>query len=227
MVKKTGNRRVRRRNNRPRRRATRMSSQPPLLPFNRILGNSVFRSSTRHDLTNDSFLGLDYHTQTIVSGYPQVVAAYKEMRVVRVNVWAYTTLSTASPGIMTMITVPLGLAQKRSTVILAAASPGAITRKVWQPLRGCYFPTEPTERDWLPIDTQHIVFSLEFYLHGLKDDKDNDITTEIVVVLDAHVLLRGQRNGVQGAPPVERYCRLVAPTTCPGFEELTIEQASP
>lgn len=168
------------------------------------MSNAVFRSSHMHELKPDTYLSLVFRTQTLVSGYPQVVAAFKEIKVLKVKVWAYTSLSTSSPGTLTMITCPMGLAQKNSTQKLAVAAPGAITRKIWQPLHGVYFPTEPSERDWLPIDTQHLVFDLEFFPWNIPVPAElNEVQyAQIQIIVDAHVMLRGQRNGVLGTAPI-------------------------
>lgn len=128
--------------------------------------------------------------------------SFKEMKVVRVKIWAYTTLPTSASGIITMITSPADLSQKKTTAVLAAAAPGAITRKIYQPLRGVWFPTEPSERDWLTIDNSKLLFTVQFFPSNLPKSDSTTAANGLTIIIDAHVQLRGQLNGVKGTDPL-------------------------
>lgn len=194
-----------------------MTNSPPLLPFNRKLVNTTFRGSAIKGIEENNVLNVVFTTQTIIAGYPQVVAAFKEMKILRAKVWAYTTLSAAASGTITMITCPPELAQSKTTAEFVAAAPGAITRKVWQPLHGVYYPTEPTERDWFDIGSTHSVFVVQLFPKDLPKSDSTTPKNEVQFVWDVHVQLRGQKNGVTQHTPdcyYEQYA-----TTSPASEE--------
>lgn len=200
-----------------------MTTSPPLLPFNKKLVNSTFRGSAIKGLTENSALTVEFTTQTIISGYPQVVSAFKEMKIIRAKVWAYTTLSTTATGTITMITAPPELVQSKTTAVFAAAAPGAITRRVWQPLHGVYYPTEPTERDWFDIGSTHKVFSVQFFPKDLPKTDSVAAAVEIQLVWDVHVQLRGQKNGVSLSPDAFQESYVMAPSE-EAFEKLNMDE---
>lgn len=202
----TRTKRTPRSNARRRRGSARLTATPPLLPFNRKAVNSTFRSAITQSISNNSFLTLSFYTKTLVEGYPHVFESFKEMKVVRVKIWAYTTLPTSASGIITMITSPADLSQKKTTATLAAAAPGAITRKIYQPLRGVWFPTEPSERDWFPIGNDStkdkLLFTVQFFPSNLPKTDSTTAAHGLTLIIDAHVQLRGQINGVTGTDPL-------------------------
>lgn len=200
-----------------------MTTSPPLLPFNRRLVNSTFRGSALKGIQDGAITTVSFNAQTIIAGYPQVVSAFKEMKILRVKVWAYTTLSSAAAGTITMITCPVDLIQPRTTAVFAAAAPGAITRKVWQPLHGVYYPTEPSERDWFDIGSTNAVFAVQLFPKDLPKSDSTGPAYEIQLIWDAHVQLRGQKNGVQQNAPESHIERYVDVPTEEQFEKLNMD----
>lgn len=194
------NRKVKRRAPRtPRRRnrQRRMTAAPPLMPFNRSLMNTTLRGSSVKTFASSALLTLDFTTDVIFSAYASLVNAFREVKVQRVKVWVYTSLSSSSSGLATMIVAPKDEINAAESLATVTSSPGAITRKIWQPFHGVYYPTEPDERNWFTTSDKRHLFVLQFYAQDLPPVNSANEKRELQIVWDAHVRFRGQSSSTK------------------------------
>lgn len=179
---------------------------PPLQPFNKKLMNTVVRGCVFKTIQESSLLVIDFTVQAVISSYPQLTSCFKEIRIKRVNVWMYTTLSAASSGTITLAVCPKDEINPSATPVTLATTPGSITRRVWQSLHAMYYPTEPDERNWFPIKQDKHLFVVQIIGKDLPKPGNsiNPDVLDVQIVWDAHVELRGQAI-VKGILPSRTY----------------------
>lgn len=171
-----------------------MTSAPPLQNFNKILSNTVLRGSSSDKIQVSSLVAIDFTKSNLFADYSSLAAAYKECKIKKVCVWVSTNLSATSPGLWTSIVAPVDEINGKDTYSMLSASPGSYTRKIFQPLHGVYYPTEPAERNWFDTKSKDYLFTLQVMTSEMPPN--NSIKYDpiyIQVIWDAHILFRGRR----------------------------------
>lgn len=176
---------------RRRRSVARMTTAPPLQSFNKQLMNTVLRGSVTKGISNNSLLVVDFSVKELMSSYSQLPALFSEFKIQRVKVWAYTTLSTASSGVATLLVAPSDEVSQKITSDQLASSPGAITRRIWQPFHCNYYPTSPSEREWFGSDLNRQLLTLQFLARDIPTPSDAVTKNELQIIWDVHVRCRG------------------------------------
>lgn len=184
-----------------RRHVARMTAAPPLLNFNKQLMDTVIRGTKTFRLKPNQInvTGLlytqrrrfNFTIKSLISGYSHLVDVFSEFKIVKVRVWAYTTLSTSAPGIATMVVTPSDYIPKSTSYEQLTVIPGAITRRIWQPLHSVYYPTSPSERNWFPSSETKVLFSLLFMARDIPPPDSTAYENELQVIWDVHLRCRG------------------------------------
>lgn len=179
-----------------------ISSLPPLQPFNKSLVNTVLRTSIVKELQADSFQVVDFTVKDVFANYPQLVACFKEVKIGRVRVWVTPTLSTSSAGVYTLCVCPKAEIDPKTDFAGLSATPGCITRKVFQTSHAVYYPTEPDERNWFMLGDSKHLFVVGLMCTGLDKTNGVDQTKmKYMITCDAHVRFRGRTTVTQAPEP--------------------------
>lgn len=188
--------------NRPSRRRTRhrVAASPPLINFNKTLMNTVIRASSTKGIQESNLETLIYSVNNLISGYPQLVSTFKEIKIKRVNVWTMSTCSTAASGSITMLVAPTAEVNSTETWDQLTVTPGASTKRIWQTVRGVYYPTEPDERNWMPISSKKPMFTVLLMVKDIPADNSVSSKCEVQVITDVHVVVRGRAAVKAGNP---------------------------
>lgn len=174
-----------------RRSVARMTAAPPMLNFNKQLMNTVIRGSKVVAFKSGDLVRHQFTFKTILEAYPQLPAVFSQFKIQRVKVWAYTTVSTSSAGIGTLMTVPIKEAEAKYSYEQLTATPGAITRRIWQPFHTCYYPTSPSEREWFGNGVSRQLFEVLFCAKDVPPPDATTWSTELQIIWDAHIRCRG------------------------------------
>lgn len=170
-----------------------MSSLPPPIPFNNLKCNTVLRGSSTKKIQENVLVVADFSVAAIISGFPQIVAVFKEIKISKVKVWLVTTLSTSSSGVISFAITPKDMVNAKDTYAGFSCTPGVMTRKSFQTLHGQYHPTEPDERNWFPINSTRQLFTAQIFAKDLPtSNSTNDTAVEVQLIWDAHVMFRGR-----------------------------------
>lgn len=113
---------------------------------------------------------------------------FHEIRVKRVNFWFISKLPITEPGLNAMAIFDNNQeALKVISYPVVAACPGSDTRRVYQTLCGTWYPTEPSDRNWRPIDDTPFC---QIYIATSRERQPSN-TILGAIIADAHVSLRG------------------------------------
>lgn len=169
-----------------------MSSLPPPLSFNGLKCNTTFRSSILLQIQDNSLLAHDFSIKDLSKSYPQMISCFKEVKIMKVKFWLVTTLSAASSGVISFCVTPKDMVNSKDSYANFSCTPGAMTRKSYQTLHGMYFPTEPDERNWFPIDSTKHLLTLQIFGKDLPKSSGTDTSVEVQIIYDAHLAFRGK-----------------------------------
>jgi len=202
-----------------RRRMSRKTALPPLVPFNRCLMNTVLRGVATKKFEVNSLLAVDFATTAIFGAYSQLISSFREVKIMKVRVWITTSFNASSSGQFVMITCPKDELDSHGKFDTLASTPGAIIRKVYQPAYGIYYPTEPSERDWFLTSSakQLFVVLLLFKDVAKQNGVNPDPPLEFTLTWDAHVKFRGKAKGSSSSID----CRDLS--NDPDFEKINID----
>lgn len=168
-----------------------MQNLPPPLPFNGLRSNTVLRGSVLLKIQENSLVVNDFTVVTALGGYPQLKSCFREIKVLMVKVWLVTTLPTSSSGVISLCVAPKDMINTKDTYAGFSCTPGVMTRKSYQTLHGKWYPTEPDERNWFPVDADKHLFAIQIFGKDLPK-VGTSTEVEVQIIYDAHVLFRGR-----------------------------------
>lgn len=121
---------------------------------------------------------------------------FNEFRVKRINFWFLSKLAVTETGLNAFCVVDEGLA-KLAKVDFASVScmPGSDVKRAYQTLVATWYPTEPVDRDWKPIDNNAFC---SMYFATTRPAAEGCIDGSIIA--DAHISLRGIDNPRKSHP---------------------------
>lgn len=175
-----------------------ITSYPPLVSFNKQLLNTTLRFTSTGSFQVDSLIAHDFTVKTLFTGYPQLVSCFKELKIIRAKVWITPAAGMNSAGFYTICVTPHDLINPSETFTGLSSNPGSMTRKVFQPLHGSYFPTEPDERNWFPASSDKHLFVVQLMANSLDaSGSTNQTKIAYQLVCDVHMRFRGRVSTVK------------------------------
>lgn len=175
-------------------RRQRFPNLPPLQSFNKQLMSTTIRTSFHRELQENSLDVYDFSTTNLFASYPQLKACFREVKVLSSKVWVIPSAGTSSAGLYTILIQPKDEISNTNDFAGLCDTPGAVTRKVYQPTHAKYYPTEPDERNWFTTSDDKHLFTLQAMAIDL--DKSNSVKVaaklSIQVIYDTQIRFRGR-----------------------------------
>lgn len=129
---------------------------------------------------------------TTLVGEPwnQLSKIFAEIKVSRINVYLYTrNTNLSSVGIHTLVVSDTDeIYDLKRDFISTSSAPGAVTRRITQPLHGSWFPTEPSDREWALYNSKSTYLDVAYSVDGAILPLDFDI------FFDVHCHFRGLKH---------------------------------
>lgn len=150
------------------------------------------RTVVKHTFTSNQYNAKWTPSLNTLVGNPwdSLSKLFAEIKILRVNIYLYAkSISYQSVGIHTLVvTDKHEICETDRDFISTSSSPGAVTRRITQPLHGSWFPTEPTDRDWMPFNAKSDVLDVAYATDGITLPMDFDL------FFDVHCRLRGLKH---------------------------------
>lgn len=129
-------------------------------------------------------------TTLIGNPWKPLANLFAELKVLRVNVYLYTrNTSLSSVGIHSLVVADKDeVYDVARDFISTSSTPGAVTRRITQPLHGTWFPTEPSDRDWTLFNDATTYLDVVYAVDGAT------LPLEFDLFFDVHCRFRGLKH---------------------------------
>lgn len=145
------------RNKRPRRmrrnvRRRTLSAAPPRLSLSANTRRLVIPYATNlSDTTFNFFTSLNINALLSYSPNLGFALAYSEIKLHRVRVWFQSDYGTNTTGSIVLVVADSHEMLQSKEFDELCTYPGAMVRKIWQNVSGQWYPTEPSDREWISV----------------------------------------------------------------------------
>lgn len=115
---------------------------------------------------------------------------FAEIKVLRINIYLYTrNTNLTSSGIHTLVVTDKDeIYETNRSFISTSSAPGAVTRRITQPLHGTWFPTEPSDRAWTIFNDAAMYTNIAYAIDGVT------LPLEFDLFFDVHCRFRGLKH---------------------------------
>lgn len=170
----------------------RVPFDPPLIPFDRRFVGSTIRSVLTSYIYEWPLQQSVITVPRIFDSCAPVTHAFDECKILEIRVWNRLDFDRSESGLFVMAVVPgsYQLSNQDTTFEQIVALPGSSVGKLYDTLHGVYYPTQPSDKNWIrvaPPYSEDPLCSILFMLEGWKYKKDVTHT----VTLDTKVTMRG------------------------------------
>lgn len=157
----------------------------PLMPPSLSISSNIGTHWIRNYVTvNSSINFVDNVGSDVFFNDTHYSEVYGEFKIRHVNVWYVPqTAVVTTPGNYAFAVIDSGEVRTAGEFKTIALMPGSTLRKLYQPASGCWYPTEPSDREWRPFDNKWSIFCIRIATTGTNK-------LDGYCVYDAHVSFR-------------------------------------
>lgn len=131
-------------------RTNNIPAMPPSLDLQSNVFSMWLRTQTGVKTSTKYWVNAWTVEELLTTEYKSLMTLFAEYRLKRINLWFIPSVAITSTGVYSMATYDDGTDYLVSpTLSDVSSAPGAQTAKVYQPCKGVWHRTEPSDRNWL------------------------------------------------------------------------------